>query len=595
VAPVIADPAAYVGFQILVDEPATSPLLGFRAYAKAFAEMIEHSRAQFAIGIFGSWGSGKTTLMRAIEKEVTRRQNLVPVWFNAWRYEREEHLIVPLLDTLRDDLERRARSARMDATAKERARDAAEAMGRAGRAIARGLKFKVGIPFTGIGLDADLKAIEEALREPAPSGPLSFYHGAFREMEDAVRKFGEGGDRRIVVFIDDLDRCLPASALSVLESMKLFFDFEGFVFVVGLDQDVVQRAIEAKYGLAPERVYVLGPPPRGGEGAAQERAAAPGGDAAAGRPDSGNGSNPSELSGADYEVKKIGSEYVKKIFQVPFSLPRISTRNLQRFVDGMLGAAEVPEAQRTDLTENVRPHLIHLSSEGAINPREVKRLINAYTLQMKLLSASRVRNLRPEAVATLLTMSFRTEWRHLYDLLVADPGGFVDAIRAVQRSGTDEGAKLWPGDQTVPRDFLEYVGGTGRALLDVDNLERYVASVEATRTGTIELGPAQSIVVDLGRRLTEAAASGAIGADDREAIDGGWARLRDSVSQLPSLPSVSRLHQSVDVLRREIADAPWDSPVEVVKDWATRNERLLRGIYENLRQIRLLTDVGGHA
>jgi hypothetical protein len=89
-----------------------------------------------------------------------------------------------------------------------------------------------------------------------------------------------------------------------------------------------------------------------------------------------------------------------------------------------------PQAQRTDLTDNVRPHLIHLSSQGAINPREVKRLINAYTLQMKLLSASRVRNLRPEAVATLLTMSFRTEWRHLYDLLVADPGGFVDAIRA---------------------------------------------------------------------------------------------------------------------------------------------------------------------
>jgi predicted KAP-like P-loop ATPase len=64
-------------------------LLGFPAYAKAFAEMIEHSRAQFPIGIFGSWGSGKTTLMRAIEKEVTKRPNLVPVWFNAWRHVRE--------------------------------------------------------------------------------------------------------------------------------------------------------------------------------------------------------------------------------------------------------------------------------------------------------------------------------------------------------------------------------------------------------------------------------------------------------------------------------------------------------------------------
>jgi hypothetical protein len=132
-----------------------------------------------------------------------------------------------------------------------------------------------------------------------------------------------------------------------------------------------------------------------------------------------------------------------------------------------------------------------------------------------------------------------------------------DAAQAMGRAG-----------QAIARSLKFKVGipltgigedGTGRALLDVDNLERYVASVEATRTATGELGPAQSIVVDLGRRLTVAAASGAMGADDREGIDGGSARLRDSLSHLPSLPSVSRLHQSVDVLRREIADAPWDS------------------------------------
>jgi hypothetical protein len=592
--PVATDPATYAGFRILVDEPAAKPLLGFRAYAKAFTEMIEHSRAQFAIGIFGSWGSGKTTLMRAIEHEVRRRPNLIPVWFNAWRYEREDHLIVPLLDTLRDELERhaRSRSTQTDATTKQRAWDAAQAMGRAGRAIARGLKLKVGIPFTGIGLDADLKAIEDALSQPPPPGPMSFYHGAFTEMEAAVRKFGAGGERRIVVFIDDLDRCLPASALSVLESMKLFFDVEGFVFVVGLDQDVVQRAIGAKYGLAPERIVVLAPSAQPRESARPETPAEPSADAA-GR-DSGNSATAAGVDTSDYDVKKIGSEYVKKIFQVPFSLPRISTKNLTRFVDGILRAAGVPAEQQKDLEDNVRPHLIHLSGEGAINPREVKRLINAYTLQMKLLSAARVHDLSPQAVITLLTMSFRTEWRHLYDLLVADPGGFADAISAVQEGGTDESVKLWPGDQTVPRDFLEYVAGTGRALLDVDNLERYVASVEATRTATVELGPAHSLVVDLGRRIARMAETGVIG-PERDRIKGSGDRLRESLTYLPSLPISTRVHQGADALLTEISSAPWDGTPVDVKAWATRNEQTLRGIYENLRQIRLLTDVGGHA
>ena len=593
-APVAADPAAYETFKILVDEPATSPLLGFGQYAKAFGDMIEHSRAQFAIGIFGSWGSGKTTLMRAIEKDTRRRPSLIPVWFNAWRYEREDHLIVPLLDTLRDELERRARSSRADATTRQRARDAADAMGRAGRAIARGLKLKVGIPFTGIGVDADLKAIEEALHEPAPPGPLSFYHGAFKEMESAVRRFGAGGERRIVVFIDDLDRCLPASALSVLESMKLFFDFEGFVFVVGLDQDVVQRAIGAKYGLEPDRIVVLAPAARaaepGEEPGSEAQAAADGGYAS-----SGNGRATPAATTSEQEVKKIGAEYVKKIFQVPFSLPRISTQDVEGFFGGLLRTSGVPDEQRAHLAENVSPHLVHLSGEGALNPREVKRLINAYTLQMKLLSARRVPDLKPQVVVTLLTMSFRTEWRHLYDLLVADPAGFADAVRPLREAGTDEGSALWPGDQTVPRDFLQYLNGPGAPILDAEDLERYVASVEATRTATLELGPAQTIVVDLGRRLARAADTGVVPPPDRDVIKGGIERLREALSFLPSLPTAGRIHDSYQRLLADVSSAPWDAPLDDVKTWAKRNERLLRGMYENLRQIRLLTDVGGHA
>lgn len=98
----------YDSFKVLVDDPATRPSLAFKDYASALADITLMSTPQFAIGIFGSWGSGKTTLMRAIKDKLSGRSDVVTIWFNAWRYEREPHLIVPLLDVLRETLEERA-------------------------------------------------------------------------------------------------------------------------------------------------------------------------------------------------------------------------------------------------------------------------------------------------------------------------------------------------------------------------------------------------------------------------------------------------------------------------------------------------------
>src|SRR5215471_9888988 len=86
--------------QILLDSPTTRPALGFREIGRAFATIITQSEPRFAIGIFGGWGSGKTTLMTAI-KAALNEDSLVIVDFNAWRFEREPQLLIPLLDTIR--------------------------------------------------------------------------------------------------------------------------------------------------------------------------------------------------------------------------------------------------------------------------------------------------------------------------------------------------------------------------------------------------------------------------------------------------------------------------------------------------------------
>ena len=91
-------------YRILLDAPLDKNLaLGFDELADAFRSVIETSPAQFAIGVFGGWGSGKTTLMQAIKSRLNPK-NCAVVWFSAWRYEKEQHLIVPLLDVVREGL-----------------------------------------------------------------------------------------------------------------------------------------------------------------------------------------------------------------------------------------------------------------------------------------------------------------------------------------------------------------------------------------------------------------------------------------------------------------------------------------------------------
>ncbi len=85
----------FSGFRVLIDDPAAAPDLGFQEYAVALSDIVRNSTPEFAIGIFGSWGTGKTTLMRQIERLLAQDPSVVTAWFTAWRYEREPHLIVP--------------------------------------------------------------------------------------------------------------------------------------------------------------------------------------------------------------------------------------------------------------------------------------------------------------------------------------------------------------------------------------------------------------------------------------------------------------------------------------------------------------------
>jgi hypothetical protein len=453
--------------RLLLDVPSERPVLGFEQISRALAETIMQSDPRFAIGVFGGWGSGKTTLMQAIERKLDPRE-VVSVRFVAWRYEKEDHLIVPLLDVIREALLRWAEEHDQDSTA----RATATTIGRVVRSLVAGTTLKVGVPgaveasFEANGALQEYSKLSEA--DKLTQTPRSFYHASFRALEDAFAKFAAAGtDRRIVVFVDDLDRCLPENALQVLESMKLFFDLSGFVFVVGLADHIIEYAVEKKYAVNGRSLPDTTPHGVG-----------------------------------DQEPGISGREYVKKVFQLPFRLKPVSTHDLGNFIQAASQEAGLPPDQRQDLRSTVERHLVYLVGDGTVNPREVKRYINLYTLQL-LINPSLDRN----ALLALQTISFRRDWEEsIWSRLMESREQYLDAVRQRLAVGAGDGpaTEAYRDFEPFPDDFLEYVAewAPGRGLLLVEDLEVYLSLGEAVRSASDpalreainELGRARSLL-----------------------------------------------------------------------------------------------------
>jgi hypothetical protein len=568
-------PSDYERYQILVDDPAEDPRLGFREYADAFAEIVCGSPPRFAVGIFGTWGSGKTTLMQAIKARIEDREDVIPVWFNAWRYEREQELIVPLLDVLKEALLEWAeeQAPARPQTLGDRARAAAAALGRAARAIASGVTVSARVPGGFLEATVEGQQVVAAAREngDAATDPVSLYHASFVSMADAVGRFVTAGgrrrrgedrprpQRRIVVFVDDLDRCLPLNALSVLESMKLFFDHEGFVFVAGLDQQVIERAIEIKYA-----------DPR-------ERASADGDQSRAGSPDSERR--------PDAAGTITGRDYVKKIFQVPFGMPEIDRSMLRELVETLVRGTSLAAPQRHELTGRILRHLNYFSDEVGVNPREVKRLINAYTLQSKLLSL-RLGEIDRDSILALQVMAFRPDWERIWRRFEADPDGFMAQFeRSLGAAGTT--GTVWVHGEPLPPRFVNYVArGPAKPLRSNSRLKAYLSSSQASHSADPKVLNAQ-VGVDEIKRLVRRVDENTNREQLSVALHGKFDPLKSSVMRTPwgktLLPLIERLEEDASELAGGGTTGGEPPPIN---DWAQEFRARLARLDNDLRDLR---------
>lgn len=167
----------------------------------------------FTVGIFGPWGSGKSSFMRMWQDALAFAPEDRSFWFNPWKYDQKTAVWAAFLQSLL------ARVA-TDESVRERANRLARALTwltlrtAAGVAAATATHGAVGRDATDSAIDAAVGSIVD--QDRAFYDQLNRFELDFTET--VSRWLGDCG--RLFVFIDDLDRCTPDAAIEVLESLQ---------------------------------------------------------------------------------------------------------------------------------------------------------------------------------------------------------------------------------------------------------------------------------------------------------------------------------------------------------------------------------------
>lgn len=226
------------------------------------------------IGLYGDWGSGKSSLMKLAQKKIEEKNSkdgkekdkikTLCIEFNGWLFEGYEDTKTSLCGAILDALADEKRFSK-------EVTDYAKGLIRKidfNRILGKGIKYGLDFFLTG-GLgaltdfsirnllsvakanasEAQAKDIEEILNEFKKSDKtrkeIKNFRNEFKELLDKSQV------ENVVVFIDELDRCLPDTVLEVFEAMRLFLFVDGMSFVIGADERLIQYSIKSKYKEVP--------------------------------------------------------------------------------------------------------------------------------------------------------------------------------------------------------------------------------------------------------------------------------------------------------------------------------------------------------
>ena len=193
-----------------------------------------------------------------------------------------------------------------------------------------------------------------------------------------MQKAAEELDVKIVVFIDDLDRCLPEKAVELLEGLKVLLDLKNFIFVLGVAREVIERGVKLRY-------------------------------------------KDLHKQDSDEGLSALETHYLDKIIQFPFTLPTADAGKLRDMMRDNLHA----------LLGNGNDNLVDLIHDSlGRNPRTIKRFINAISFAIFLNKARKDIDFKHEPLIKVSLLGYLLP--ELYRQVEIYPGHLVRLEKQIQ-------------------------------------------------------------------------------------------------------------------------------------------------------------------
>ncbi len=234
------------------DDPAPTDLLSFDAVAATAADaLLDRALDPVALGLSGAWGSGKTTVLGLVERELGQRategQKVLVIKTEPWRYDpttgAKETLIGEVLTALAREVENSETT--IEGVKEKAQRLVSRLAKRIDWAKAIKLTAKTSLAFQIPSIDdiVDLVKPAEGDDDEQVRG-LEEFRSEFRELmaSEALAHI-----QAVAVLVDDLDRCLPETVIETLEAIRLFLAVPKMSFVIAADEDRVADAIRTRF------------------------------------------------------------------------------------------------------------------------------------------------------------------------------------------------------------------------------------------------------------------------------------------------------------------------------------------------------------
>ena len=362
---------------ILSDNETSIDRLNNMAIAKTIVSIIKDSKESVSIGVHGDWGAGKSSVLAMVEAELNSNSvldgnsdiddwdeteeeewesdeeteidstDVVIVRFNSWQYQGFEDAKIALMSAIVSQVEKKSKHYYKKHKIKGGLRKLKEIGGKVWTnldklSIAKSIgKTAVSIA-TGTAPLAIINSMANHIKETVTDrekveeligviGGLikdtEIETSGYKEMEEFRRNFNdlfrEAHAGKLVVLIDDLDRCLPRVAIETLEAVRMFLSLDNAAFIIAADDLMIRYSVIEYFPRIIEQ-------------------------------DTEN-----KDIGTKIDYNRFADKYLEKLIQIPLHIPRIGIAEAQLYIMLLLIESELSESDGLKSLVNIVINKLH--------------------------------------------------------------------------------------------------------------------------------------------------------------------------------------------------------------------------------------------